>query len=60
MTGPCVHVKTGHGLQQAPAAGRAIAELLRTGGRSFETLDLARLGLQRIMDGRPLLEANIV
>lgn len=51
---------SGHGLQQAPAAGRAVAELLLTGGRAHQTLNLSRLGLRRIMEGKPLLEANIV
>ena len=50
----------GHGLQQAPAVGCAIAELLVTGGQRYQTLDLSRLGLTRVMEGRPLFEANIV
>jgi len=49
---------SGHGMQQAPAAGRGIAELILRG--RFETLDLAPLGFQRLLDGRPLAESMII
>ena len=49
---------SGHGMQQAPAAGRGIAELILRG--RFETLDLAPLGFQRLIEGRRLLEANVI
>ena len=49
---------SGHGLQHAPAIGRAVAELLLHGG--YETLDLSRLGYRRIIDDEPLFEAGIV
>ncbi|WP_280152714.1 FAD-dependent oxidoreductase [Piscinibacter sp. XHJ-5] len=49
---------SGHGLQQAPAVGRALAELVVHGG--FRTLDLTRLGWQRVIEGRPLREVNVV
>ncbi|MEQ8602934.1 MAG: FAD-binding oxidoreductase [Marivibrio sp.] len=49
---------SGHGLQQAPAVGRAIAELIETGG--FRSLDLSRLGYARIAAGAPLFERGIV
>jgi len=49
---------SGHGLQQAPAAGRAIAELLLEG--RFATLDLSRFGYQRVIENAPLFEAGIV
>ena len=49
---------SGHGLQQSPAAGRAVAELILDG--SYQTLDLKGLGFQRIMAKEPLLEKNIV
>ncbi|MEP6971930.1 MAG: FAD-dependent oxidoreductase [Betaproteobacteria bacterium] len=49
---------SGHGLQQAPAVGRALAELLVAG--RFETLDLSEFGWQRVIDGQPLREINVV
>ncbi len=49
---------SGHGIQQSPAAGRAIAELVLHGG--YRSLDLARFGLARVLDGRPLTEAHVV
>ena len=44
---------SGHGFQQAPAVGMYLAEGIL--GRPHE-LDLSRLGPQRVIDGRPLLE----
>jgi glycine/D-amino acid oxidase-like deaminating enzyme len=49
---------SGHGLQQAPAVGRGIAEHILHGG--YRTLDLADLGHARIVAGRPLREANVI
>lgn len=49
---------SGHGLQQAPGVGRAIAELIVHGG--FRTLDLSALGWARVLAGRPLAERNVV
>ncbi|WP_319024896.1 NAD(P)/FAD-dependent oxidoreductase [Nisaea sediminum] len=49
---------SGHGLQQAPAVGRAVAELLTTG--RFQTIDLARFGFERFASGALVLERNIV
>ncbi|MBD3678109.1 MAG: FAD-binding oxidoreductase, partial [Rhodobacteraceae bacterium] len=49
---------SGHGLQQAPAVGRGIAELVLTGG--YQTLDLSDLDVSRIFEGRPLRELAIV
>ena len=49
---------SGHGLQQAPAVGRAIAEWI-TAGR-YLSLDLSPLGYERITKQRPLREDNII
>ena len=49
---------SGHGIQQAPVVGRGIAELILTG--RYATLDLNDLGIARLIDGRPLREANVI
>jgi FAD-dependent oxidoreductase domain-containing protein 1 len=49
---------SGHGLQQAPAVGRGIAEWIAAG--RYETLDFSPLGYERILRGEPLLELNVV
>lgn len=49
---------SGHGLQQAPAVGRGIAEHVLTG--AWQSLDLSDLSVERILDGRPFKEAAIV
>lgn len=49
---------SGHGLQQSPAAGRAVMELIVHGG--FRSIDLNRFGIERILEGRPLKEKNVV
>jgi len=49
---------SGHGLQQAPAVGRGLSELV-TKGR-YTSLDLSPLGHDRIRGNRPLHEANVV
>lgn len=49
---------SGHGLQQAPAAGRALAELIVHG--RYRTLDLSRLGFDRIRRNAPLKELAVV
>jgi len=49
---------SGHGLQQAPAVGRAIAELLVHG--RYVSLDLAPLRFERMAEQRPLVERNVV
>lgn len=49
---------SGHGLQQAPAVGRGLAEHILHGG--YRSLDLSDLGHRRIVDGRPLHEANVI
>jgi FAD-dependent oxidoreductase domain-containing protein 1 len=49
---------SGHGLQQAPAAGRALAEWIATG--SYETLDVRPLGYERIARNEPYRELNVI
>jgi FAD-dependent oxidoreductase domain-containing protein 1 len=49
---------SGHGLQQAPAVGRGLAEWIATG--RYETLDLTPLGYARIERGEPIRELNVV
>jgi glycine/D-amino acid oxidase-like deaminating enzyme len=49
---------SGHGMQQAPAAGKGIAELIAHG--EFRSLDLSALGFERLLRGAPLREANII
>ncbi|XP_032905856.1 FAD-dependent oxidoreductase domain-containing protein 1 [Amblyraja radiata] len=49
---------SGHGLQQSPAVGRAVAELILDG--RFKTLDLSAFDFIRFYKGTKLLEKNIV
>lgn len=49
---------SGHGMQQSPAVGRALSELVTYG--QFRTLDLSAFGWQRILNNQPLLEINVV
>ncbi len=49
---------SGHGLQQGPAVGNAIAELIMHG--TYRTIDLTRFGYGRIRRGEPLFEKNVI
>lgn len=49
---------SGHGLMHSPGCGLAMAELILKG--RFETIDLTRLGWQRLKDGAPLRERGII
>ncbi|XP_014086371.2 FAD-dependent oxidoreductase domain-containing protein 1 [Bactrocera oleae] len=48
---------SGHGIQQSPAVGRAISELILDG--NFKSIDLSRLGFDRIASNRKMCESNI-
>jgi len=49
---------SGHGIQQAPAVGRAIMELIIDG--EFKTIDLSRFNFNRVISNNPLYEKNII
>lgn len=49
---------SGHGIQQTPAVGRAISELIIDG--AFREIDLTRLGFDRIIVHQPMFEVNCV
>ena len=49
---------SGHGLQQAPAVGRGLAEWIADG--AYTSLDLSPLSVQRLVQGRALLERNVI
>lgn len=49
---------SGHGLQQSPAVGRGMAEMILNGG--YRSLDLSPLGPERVLERRPFLEKAVV
>ena len=49
---------SGHGLQQSPAVGRGVAELIVYG--AYQTLDLSEMGYERVPANRPFLEEAII
>jgi len=49
---------SGHGLQQGPATGRGVSELILRG--RYETIDLSPLDWTRVLEGRPIIEKNVV
>ena len=49
---------SGHGLQQSPAAGRAVAELIVH--EKFVSLDLTLFGYSRVAEGRAVKELNVI
>ena len=49
---------SGHGLQQSPAVGRAIAELIAHG--EYRSIDLTRFSYARVAANEPIVELNVV
>ncbi|MEQ5843890.1 FAD-binding oxidoreductase [Paraburkholderia acidicola] len=49
---------SGHGLQQGPATGRGVSELILHG--RYTTLDLSALNFARVLEKRPFVEKNVV
>ena len=49
---------SGHGIQQSPAVGKAVSEIILDG--RTHSIDLSDFGFQRIVDGRPLRELNVI
>ncbi|WP_226576245.1 NAD(P)/FAD-dependent oxidoreductase [Acuticoccus sediminis] len=49
---------SGHGLQQSPAAGRAVSELITYG--EFRAIDLSEVGYERVIENRPFLEKAVI
>jgi glycine/D-amino acid oxidase-like deaminating enzyme len=49
---------SGHGLQQGPATGRGVSELILNG--KYTTLDLSWLSFTRVLENRPIVEKNVV
>ena len=49
---------SGHGMMHAPAAGRAIAELVVH--ERYQTIDLPRFGYERVEAGEPYREEGVL
>ncbi|TPL38865.1 FAD-binding oxidoreductase [Mesorhizobium sp. B2-4-6] len=49
---------SGHGLQQAPAVGKSLAELIVRGG--YRTVDCTAFGYERVAEGRAFRELNVI
>ncbi len=49
---------SGHGIQQSPAVGRAVAEWIAHG--RYLTLDMSPLATSRLVEGRLVVERNVV
>ncbi|MEX3953938.1 NAD(P)/FAD-dependent oxidoreductase [Paraburkholderia sp. EG287B] len=49
---------SGHGLQQSPAVGRGLSELIVYGG--YRSLDLTPLGYARVVENKPFLEEGVI
>jgi len=49
---------SGHGMQQSPAIGRGVSELITYG--EYRSLDLSPLGYERIVANEPFIESAII
>jgi glycine/D-amino acid oxidase-like deaminating enzyme len=49
---------SGHGLQHAPAIGRAMKELIVDGG--YSSIDLSLFSYQRVLDNKPIIDTGPV
>ncbi|MCB6184647.1 FAD-binding oxidoreductase [Leeia sp. TBRC 13508] len=49
---------SGHGLQQSPAVGRGLSEMITYG--QYKTLDLSLLGYERVIQNKPFLEESVI
>jgi glycine/D-amino acid oxidase-like deaminating enzyme len=49
---------SGHGLQQSPAIGRGLSELIVYG--AYRSLDLSPLGYTRVLENKPFLEEGVI
>ena len=49
---------SGHGLQQSPAMGRGVSELVTYG--EYRSLDMTPLGVERIISNSPLVERAVI
>jgi glycine/D-amino acid oxidase-like deaminating enzyme len=49
---------SGHGLQQSPAVGRGVSELIIHG--AYQTLDLSQLSYERIARNEPFHEDAVI
>ena len=49
---------SGHGLQQSPAMGRGVSELITYG--EYRSLDLSPFSWDRIVENRPIVETAVI
>jgi glycine/D-amino acid oxidase-like deaminating enzyme len=49
---------SGHGMQQCPAVGRGISELITHG--NYRSLDLSEFSVARLVEGKPIIEQYVV